>query len=44
MGGGLTIQRKRKKQLVRCGVKQTKKRKETGNNNLRFAAKKKEKK
>ena len=40
MGGGLTIQRKRKKQLVRC-VKQTKKRKETGNNNLRFAAKKK---
>jgi hypothetical protein len=34
----------RKKQLVRCVVRQTKKRKETSNNNLTFAASLKEKK
>jgi hypothetical protein len=35
--------KERKKQLVRCVVKQTKERKETSNNNLRFAASLKEK-
>ena len=35
--------KERKKQLVRCAVKQTKERKETSNNNLRFATCLKEK-
>ena len=36
--------KERKKQLVRCVVRQTKERKETSNNNLTFAASLKEKK
>ena len=38
------LKKERKKQLVRCVVRQTKERKETSNNNLTFAASLKEKK